>query len=77
MEPQHLLASERIYLDRLRKMSGEERLMIADGLYNLSIEIAKAGIRQQNPDIPDLDLKKELLRRIYKDESYRYFINGL
>lgn len=73
----HILEAERIYLNRLRKMSGQERLIIGAELYMFAINIARAGIMNQNPEISEKDIKKELLKRIYKDESYRCFINSL
>lgn len=73
----HILEAERIYLNRLRNMSGQERLMIGAELYMFVINIARAGIMNQTPGISKKDLKKELLKRIYKDESYRNFINGI
>lgn len=73
----YTLKTERIYLDKLRKMSGQQRLRIGAELHNLAIEIAKAGIINQKPGISPKDLKKELLRRIYPDESYRSFINSI
>lgn len=78
MNYKHALEMERIYLNKLRKMTGQERLMIANGLYNLAINIAKAGIAAQIPGISEKDAKKELLRRIYKkDGLYRNFINNI
>jgi hypothetical protein len=36
-------------LEAYRRMTGEERLAIALRLHEMSCEIARAGIRQQNP----------------------------
>lgn len=72
-----ILETERIYLNKLRNMSGQERLVISNGLYMLATNIAKAGIMNQKPGISEKELKKELLKRIYKNESYRNFINSM
>lgn len=78
MKPaKYTLDNELIYLAKLRKMSGEQRFRIGAGLYDLAIKIAKAGIISQNPGISERELKKELLRRIYPDESYRHFIDSI
>lgn len=54
---------EEIYLDRLRKMSGEARLEVAAGLGEAVKELAIAGIRHDHPDISDDELKAELHKR--------------
>lgn len=56
-------------------MSGQERLMIGAQLYMFAINIARAGIMNQTPGISKKDLKKELLEKIYKDESYGNFVD--
>jgi len=57
---------EKIYLEKLRNKSGEERLKIASDMFETVKEIARVGIISQNPNISDEDLKKELMRRLYK-----------
>ena len=57
---------EKIYLEKLKNKSGEERIKIASDVFETVKEIAKAGIISQNPNISDEDLKKELMRRLYK-----------
>ena len=57
---------EKIYLEKLKNKSGEERIKIASDMFETVKEIAKAGIISQNPNISDEDLKKELMRRLYK-----------
>jgi len=57
---------EKIYLEKLRNKSGEERIKIASDMFETVKEIAKAGIISQNPNISDEDLKTELKRRLYE-----------
>ena len=57
---------EKIYLEKLRNKSGEERIKIASDMFETVKEIAKAGIISQNPNISDEDLKTELKKRLYK-----------
>jgi hypothetical protein len=49
-------------IERYRSMTGEQRLTIALDLHELSCEIAREGIRRQNPDA-DADQVERLLRR--------------
>lgn len=60
------LEVEKIYLERLRKLKGEERVKIASDLFETVKEIAKAGILSQYPGIGKEELKRELKRRLYK-----------
>ena len=57
---------EKIYLEKLKNKSGEERIKIASDVFETVKEIAKAGIISQNPNISDEDLKTELKRRLYE-----------
>ena len=57
---------EKIYLEKLKNKSGEERIKIASDMFETVKEIAKAGIISQNPNISDEDLKTELKRRLYE-----------
>ena len=57
---------EKVYLERLKKMTGEEKMRIASGLFETVKEIAKAGIRAQNPGLSEQALREELRRRLYK-----------
>lgn len=57
---------EKIYLDKLRKMRGEDRMKITSSLHQTIKKIAIAGIISQNPDIDEEGLKRELKRRFYK-----------
>ncbi len=57
---------EKIYIEKLKKMKGEERIKIASDLFETIKEIAKAGILSQNPNISAEDLKRELEKRLYR-----------
>lgn len=56
---------EALYLNSLKKMTGERRVEIASELFEAVKEIAKAGIIHQNPGISEDELKEALRRRIY------------
>lgn len=49
---------------RYRQMTGEQRLAIALELHEMSCNIARAGIRRQNPDADDAEVERLLRRRI-------------
>ena len=59
-------ANEKIYLDGLRKLTGERRMEIASELFDAVKEVSRAGIRQQNPQISSKNLKNELRKRFSK-----------
>lgn len=46
----------------------EERFIIGAELTDLCREIVENSIRQQNPDISEIDLKVEVLKRYYSKE---------
>ena len=56
--------AEAIYITKLQKMSGEERMKIASDLFETVKEIAKAGIIHQHPEISEEALIMELKKRI-------------
>lgn len=51
-------------LRRYRRMTGEERLKIALELHELACEVAREGIRQQNPDADSAEVERLLRKRI-------------
>ncbi len=57
---------EEIYLEKLRKLKGEDRVKITSDLFETVKEIAKAGIVSQYPGIKEEELRRELKRRLYK-----------
>jgi len=56
--------ADALYIERLKKLSGEERIKIASDLFEAVKEIARAGIIHQNPNISDEGLKAELNNRL-------------
>ena len=61
MTPEHALAYR---VECYRKMTGEERLLIALRLHELSCEIAREGIRQQHPGASEVEVERLLRERI-------------
>lgn len=57
--------AEKKYIEIMKKKSGEERLKIAMELRELSLKMAEASIKDQNPDISPMELKAALQKRIY------------
>jgi hypothetical protein len=51
-------------IERYRQMTGEERLRIALELHELSCNIAREGIRQQNPTANEAEVERMLRRRL-------------
>jgi hypothetical protein len=47
-----------------RRMTGEQRLAIALGLHELSCDLAREGIRQQNPNADEAEVECLLRQRI-------------
>jgi len=63
---------EEMYYERLRKMSGEERMKIGFELCNLEWKIAEEKIRNQFHNISEEELKEKLKQRlqlIYKKKE--------
>ena len=58
--------NEEIYLERLRKMTGEERMKRAFELCSFVWEMAEASIRNEFPGISDEELKTKLRARMPK-----------
>jgi hypothetical protein len=61
MTPEAALA---LQIARYREMTGEERMAIGFRLHELSCELARNGIRFQNPRISEMEVERELRRRI-------------
>lgn len=51
-------------IKRYRCMTGEQRLAIALGLHELSCEVAREGIRRQNPQADAAEVERLLHRRL-------------
>ena len=55
----------KVYLQRLREMSGEQRLKIAADLSSTVLQIAKTAIANEHPEWSSSQIQRELLRRLY------------
>ena len=51
-------------IERYRQMTGEQRLAIALELHELSCNIAREGIRRQNPNADEAEVERLLRRRL-------------
>lgn len=51
-------------IERYRQMTGEQRLKIAMDLHELSCNVARAGIRQQHPNVSEAEVEKFLRARL-------------
>jgi hypothetical protein len=51
-------------IKRYRRMTGEQRLEIALELHEMSCEIAREGIRRQNPNADAAEVERLLHRRL-------------
>ncbi len=51
-------------IERYRRMSGEQRLAIALELHEMSCDIAREGIRRQNPDADAAEVERLLRHRL-------------
>jgi len=51
-------------IERYRRMTGEQRLAIALKLHELSCNVAREGIRQQNPNADEAEVECLLRQRI-------------
>jgi hypothetical protein len=56
---------EALYLEKLRNLSPEERVLMAGRMFSAAKTLATAGILSEHPDISELELKKKLVRRFY------------
>ena len=51
-------------IERYRRMTGEQRLGIALQLHELSCNVAREGIRHQNPQANEAEVERLLRQRI-------------
>jgi len=51
-------------IERYRRMTGEQRLGIALQLHELSCNVAREGIRHQNPQANEAEVERLLRRRL-------------
>ena len=55
-------AAEAVQLEIIRRMSGEQRLLLALEMSLFARELAKEGIRREHPDWSEKLISRELLR---------------
>ena len=55
---------EQLQIEAYRRMTGEERLRIGLGLFEASLDIARAGIRDRFPEATDEEVEEKLRERI-------------
>lgn len=51
-------------IERYRQMTGEQRLAVALDLHEMSCDIAREGIRRQNPNAGVVEVERLLHRRL-------------
>ncbi len=61
MKPEDALQEQ---IRRYQQMTGEQRLAIALELHELSCNIAREGIRHQNPLADEAEIERELRQRL-------------
>lgn len=54
--------AQAIHLQIQKAMTGEQRLLLAFEMSLFARELAKAGIRRDHPDWPELEVVRELIR---------------
>ena len=62
MSPEAALQEQ---IERYRRMTGEQRLAIALGLHELSCNMAREGIRHQNPNADEAEVERLLRQRLH------------
>jgi len=61
MNPERALQEQ---IEAYRRMTGEQRLVIALGLHELSCSVAREGIRHQHPHADDAEVERLLRERL-------------
>jgi hypothetical protein len=51
-------------IEHYRRMTGEQRLAVALDLHELSCDIAREGVRRQNPKADDAEVERLLRHRL-------------
>jgi len=64
--------NHKIYIQALRRMSPEARLLKAFELSEFSRQLFIHGLRKRFPDLPEEDFKKLLLERLAKCHNRNY-----
>lgn len=71
ISPDTTTDAHRKQIEILRKMSPERRALISFELSDNIRQIAMEGIRSQHPEFNEIQVRRELLRRIAGNELYR------
>ncbi len=61
-------AIEEMYFDMMMAKSGEERLRMGLGMYEIARKIAITSIRKDNPKVSEREIKISLLNRFYGND---------
>jgi Rv0078B-related antitoxin len=61
MSPERALLEQ---IERYRRMTGEQRLGISLELHELSCNVAREGIRRQNPNADEVEVERLLRQRL-------------
>ncbi len=64
--------NHRLYIQALRRMSPEQRLLKAFELSQFSRDIFLQGLRKRFPELPDDEIKKIYLERLNKCHNRNY-----
>ena len=56
----------REYLEVLRKMTGEQRILLGFELHDLSLHLMQDGIRHRHPEYDERQIKQETARRLLR-----------
>jgi len=64
--------NHKIYIEVLRRMSPEERLLKAFELSEFAKQLFVHGLRKRFPNLPDEEFKKLLLERLDKCHNRNY-----
>ncbi len=63
MRPQE---AEKKYISLLRSMDGNRRVKIGAELYEMVCHLIESSIRNENPDISEIELKEKLKQRMQR-----------
>jgi len=61
--------TESVYIEVLRKMSGEKKIKTAFELYEIALNLCIQSILEQNPEIKDNELRDMLFERFGYDSG--------
>ena len=64
--------NHRLYIEILRRMSPEQRLLKAFELSEFARDLFVHGLRKRFPDLPEAEFKELLLRRLDKCHNRNY-----